>query len=123
MVAKAKGDNVRTERGTRTSQALRPKGSQRVRKEETPWNPTRKGRNWDNKELICYQYREKGHIARACPQKALQETPSDYPHEEQMDCSFGRHKGPWRNKPVTEVKIGGTIIPAIVDTGCFQTMV
>lgn len=46
------------------------------------------------------------------------------PPEEQMDCSFGRHKGPWRNnKPVAEGKIWGTIIPTVVDTGCSQTMV
>lgn len=40
-----------------------------------------------------------------------------------MDSSFGQHKGPGQqNKPV-EIRMGDTIIPAIVDTGCSQSMV
>ncbi|KYO40987.1 hypothetical protein Y1Q_0013733 [Alligator mississippiensis] len=41
-----------------------------------------------------------------------------------MDCSFGRHKGPGRqNKSIVEVKVGDTIIPMVVDTGCSQSMI
>lgn len=124
VAAEAKGHNPRRERGTETPQALRPEGGQRVRRAEAPWNPTREGRRWDNKEFICYWCVEKCHVARACPQKVLHETSSNYPHEEQVDCSFGRRKGPWRNnKLVVEVKIMGTLIPTMVDTGCSQTMV
>lgn len=44
-------------------------------------------------------------------------------HKEQMDCSFGKHKGPWcKAKPIVDVKIGDIIVPTIVNTGCTQTM-
>lgn len=47
-----------------------------------------------------------------------------YPHNEQMDFSFGKHKGPWQKpKPIEKVKIGDLIIPALVHTGCTQTTV
>lgn len=47
-------------------------------------------------------------MTKACPQREPQEI-SNYPYEEQVVCSFGRYKGPWRNKLVVEVKILGTI--------------
>lgn len=41
-----------------------------------------------------------------------------------MDCSFSQHKGPGcQNKPGVKVRVGDTIIPVVVNTGCSQSMI
>lgn len=59
-----------------------------------------------------------------CPHKLQAKALTYSSHEEKKDCSFGRYKEPGcQNKPVVEVKVGDTIIPTIVDTGCSQSMI
>lgn len=84
---------------------------------------TKEIRSWDLREVICFRCREKGRIARYYNKRGGSEGDHVSPHEEQMDCSFEKHKGPWwKAKPLLEIKIGHIIVPAIVGTGCTQTM-
>lgn len=80
-------------------------------------------KSWDSQEVICFRCGERGHIARYYNKKGVREWVYDFPHEEQMYCSFEKHKGPeCKGKPIVEVKMGYTIVPTIVDSGCTQTM-
>lgn len=63
-------------------------------------------------------------MSRFCPHRSQVEATLESPHEEKMDFSFGRHKGPGQqNKPVVEVQERDTIIPVVIDIGCSQSMI
>lgn len=78
----------------------------------------------DSREVTCYRCEEKGHISQFCLWKSQVKVLINCPHDEKMDCSFRCHKGPGHhNKPVVKVKVGDTIILAVVDMGCSQSMI
>uniref|UniRef100_A0A7M4ETG7 CCHC-type domain-containing protein n=1 Tax=Crocodylus porosus TaxID=8502 RepID=A0A7M4ETG7_CROPO len=93
----------------------------------TPWwgeSTGREMRTGGYPEVICYQCGEKGHISHFCLGTAQNLSPGMEKHDEKIDCSFGQRWGQGqRNKPVMEVRVGDTIIPTIIETGCSQTMV